>query len=81
MHASGGRTSSDGRALPPSVDPYSRNSEEAQLDLVMVDVNTNKVIWHGRVTDKSDFGYFTGAQTSEVSQALNTMLRDFPPEQ
>lgn len=79
LHASNTPQSADGRALPPSADPYSTLSEEAKLDIVIIDARTERVIWHGHVTDQSDFGYYTAAQTKEVGAAVEAILEQFPP--
>lgn len=79
MHASNAHLGADGRALPPSTDPYSSDYEEAKLDIVIIDARTQRVIWHGNVTDKNDFGYYTAAQTREVGAAVESILEGFPP--
>ncbi|TSA05318.1 MAG: DUF4136 domain-containing protein [Methylococcus sp.] len=69
---------SDGRAAPPSVDPYSSEHEEARLDIRLMDPKTSKVIWHAQVTDDKDFGYFRSAQSDRIGQAIDTLLEGFP---
>lgn len=71
--------STDGRALPPSVDPYSSAYEKAKLELVVIDPKTRRIIWNASVTDDSDFGYFTSAQRNRIAEAVETILKDFPP--
>ena len=79
LHASNTHRSEDGRALPPTSDPYSDRYEQAKLDLVVIDPRTNRVVWHGNVTDQSDFGYYTAAQKAEVGTAIESLLERFPP--
>ncbi|WP_139557064.1 DUF4136 domain-containing protein [Methylotetracoccus oryzae] len=79
LHASNTHTSTDGRALPPAADPYSSEYEQAKLDLVVIDAKTQRVIWHGNMTDKNDFGYYTSAQTRELGAAVESILEHFPP--
>lgn len=79
LHASNTHQSTDGRALPPAADPYSSSYEQAKFDLVIIDGRTQRVIWHGNVTDKNDFGYYTAAQTAEVGAAVESILEHFPP--
>jgi hypothetical protein len=79
FHASGTHPSTDGRALPPVADPYSSNYEEAKLDVVVIDAKTRRVIWHGNVTDQSDFGYYASAQADEISEAVDSIMASFPP--
>ena len=71
--------SKDGRALPPSVDPYASTYEKAKLELLVVDPKTRRIVWNAAVTDDSDFGYFTSAQRNRISEAVDTILADFPP--
>ncbi len=70
---------SDGRAAPPSVDPYSSQHEEARLELRLMDPTTSKVIWRAQVTDETDFGYFRSAQSDRIGRAVDSLLEGFPP--
>lgn len=72
-------TSEDGRALPPSEDPYSSAHEEAQLEIIITDARTSKVIWNGTVRDEKDFGYFRSSQSERIGRALDEILEQFPP--
>ncbi len=69
----------DGRAPPPSVDPYSSSYERARLELAVVDPKTQRIVWNAAVTDDSDFGYFTSAQRNRIAEAVDKLLEDFPP--
>ena len=69
---------SDGRAAPPSVDPYSSQHEEARLELRLMDPTTSKIIWRAQVTDETDFGYFRSAQSDRIGHAIDRLLEGFP---
>lgn len=69
----------DGRAPPPSVDPYGATYEKAKLEMAVVNPKTQRIVWHASVTDDSDFGYFTSAQRSRIAEAVDKILEDFPP--
>ena len=79
LHGSNLPVSDDGRALPPSQNPYSAQYEEAKLEIVMIDTATSKVIWNATVTDDTDFGYFRSSQPGRISAAVKQMLDGFPP--
>lgn len=72
-------TSEDGRALPPSEDPYSSAHEEAQLELIITDARTSRIIWNATVKDEKDFGYFRSSQSEKIGIALDEILKRFPP--
>lgn len=72
-------SSSNGRALPPSLDPYSSSYEQARLELLVVDPKTQRIVWNASVVDDSDFGYFTSAQRDRIGAAIDKMLDGFPP--
>ncbi len=78
-HGAAVRQSKDGRALPPTLDPYSSSYEQAKLELLVVDPKTRRVIWNASVTDDSDFGYFTSAQRGRIGDAVEALLEGFPP--
>ena len=79
LHGSNTPVSDDGRALPPSQNPYSAQYEEAKLEIVMIDPATSKVIWNAAVTDDTDFGYFRSSQPGRISATVKQMLDGFPP--
>jgi hypothetical protein len=79
MHGSLIPTSPDGRALPPSQDPYSSKYEQAKLEFAVIDAKTAKVIWNATATDNTDFGYFTAKQRDRIGAAVDGLLEGFPP--
>lgn len=79
LHGSLLSTSADGRALPPSLDPYSSKYEQARLEFAVIDANTAKVIWNATATDNSDFGYFTASQRDRIGAAIDGILDGFAP--
>jgi hypothetical protein len=79
LHASVIPTSSDGRAQPPSLDPYSSQYEQAKLEVAILDAGTSRVIWNASVTDDSDFGYFTASQQKRIAAAVDSLMAGFPP--
>ena len=79
LHGSIPRESRDGRALPPSLDPYSSRYEEAKIELVVIDPATSRVIWDATVTDDTDFGYYRPTQQNRIRAAVQKILQDFPP--
>lgn len=79
LHGSTVPTSSDGRAQPPSRDPYSSKYEEAKLEIAILDAATSRVIWNATVTDDSDFGYFSASQRERIGAAVDSLLEGFPP--
>lgn len=79
MHAVPAPKEPDGRALPPSVDPYSSSYEKAELDLVVVDAQTQRVVWHAGVEDEGDFGYQPDTQRTRIEEAVKRMFAGFPP--
>ena len=79
MHGSLIPISADGRALPPSQDPYSSKYEQAKLEFAVIDAKTSKVIWNATATDNSDFGYFTVKQRDRIGAAIDGILDGFPP--
>jgi hypothetical protein len=79
LHASLLPTGADGRAPPPSENPYSSKYEEAKLDIAVIDAATSKVIWNATVTDDSDFGYFKSSQRDRIGAAVDSLLSGFPP--
>ena len=79
FHGSNLPRSSDGRALPPTLDPYSSQYEEAKLEFAIIDPRTSRVIWNATVTDESDFGYFTSSQKRRIGAAVDQMFDGFPP--
>ena len=78
-HGSLNPTTDDGRALPPSEDPYSSAHEEAKLELIVTDAKTSRIIWNGTVKDETDFGYFRSSQNEKIGIALDEILKRFPP--
>lgn len=78
-HAVAEPTASDGRVPPPSVDPFSSAYEEARLAVRITDGASQKVLWEGRVVDKGDFGYFDAKQRREIAEAVQEILKGFPP--
>ncbi len=78
-HAEAIPKSKDGRALPPSADPYSSSYEQAKLELLIIDSKTRRIVWNASVTDGSDFGYFTSAQRGRIGDAVDALLEGFPP--
>lgn len=79
LHGSNIPQSKDGRALPPSLNPYSSDYEEAKLEFVIMDARTSKIIWNGTLTDDSDFGYFESSQKNRIGAAVDQILSGFPP--
>jgi len=79
LHASLLPTGADGRAPPPSENPYSSKYEQAKLDIAVIDAGTSKVIWNATVTDDSDFGYFKSSQRDRIVAAVDRLLSGFPP--
>lgn len=69
----------DGRVPPPSKDPYTSKYEEAKLEILVIDAASKRIVFHGGVTDKSDFGYFRPEQHDRISGAVSAILADFPP--
>jgi hypothetical protein len=80
MHAVPAPKEAEGRALPPSVDPYGSSYEKAKLNLVVVDTKTQRVVWHASVEDDGDFGYNPDTQRAEVREAVEKAFRAFPPK-
>lgn len=79
LHASAESVSSDGRALPPSADPYSGTYEQAKLDFAVVEPEHQKIVWNASIVDDSDFGYYTSAQKKRIARAVESILQGFPP--
>lgn len=79
LHGSIIPVNSDGRAEPPSLDPYSSKYEQAKLELLVTDARTSKVIWNATVTDDTDFGYFKANQRDRIGAAVDRLLDGFPP--
>jgi Domain of unknown function (DUF4136) len=79
MHGSNLPTSTDGRALPPSIDPYSAKYEQAKLEFIVMDPGTQRILWNASIVDDSDFGYFSSSQKERIGVAVESILRDFPP--
>lgn len=79
LHASLLPIGADGRAPPPSENPYSSKYEQAKLDIAVIDAATSKVIWNATVTDDSDFGYFKSSQRDRIGAAVDSLLSGFPP--
>ena len=79
MHGSLIPASPDGRALPPSQDPYSSKYEQAKLEFAVIDAKTAKVIWNATATDNTDFGYFSSQQRDRIGAAVDSLLDGFPP--
>lgn len=69
----------DGRVPPPSKDPYTSKYEEAKLEILVMDAASRRIVFHGGVTDNSDFGYFRPEQHDRIMQAVSAILADFPP--
>ncbi len=79
LHASNIPSSADGRAEPPSLNPYSSQYEQAKLDIAIMDAATQRVIWNATVTDDSDFGYFKSNQRDRIGAAVDSVMEGFPP--
>jgi hypothetical protein len=79
LHASLLPAGTDGRAPPPSENPYSSKYEQAKLEIAVMDASTSKVIWNATVTDDSDFGYFKSSQRDRIGAAVDSLLSGFPP--
>ena len=79
LHGSLIPTAPDGRAQPPSLNPYSSEYEQAKLELAVIDTKTAKVIWNATATDNTDFGYFTSNQRERIGAAVEALLAGFPP--
>jgi hypothetical protein len=79
LHATPPPKSADERALPPSVDPYSRWCEKARLDLTVIDARTRRVVWWASIEDEGNFGYRAEAQRVRIQKAVERALADFPP--
>lgn len=79
LHGSNLPESPDGRALPPSLDPYSSRYEEAKLEIVIVDPDSSRVLWDATITDDSDFGYFKPSQQYRIREAVQALLEGLPP--
>ena len=79
LHGSNIPVSKDGRAEPPSLDPYSSKYEQARLEIAVMEAGTSRVIWNATVTDDTDFGYFTASQQKRIGAAVDRILQDFPP--
>ncbi len=79
LHASLIPAESDGRAPPPSENPYSSKYEQARLEIAIIDATTSQVIWNASATDDRDFGYFKSSQRDQIGVAVDSLLRDFPP--
>jgi hypothetical protein len=79
QHAVAEPISPDGRALPPSRDPYSSAYEQARLAVRITDEASKQVLWEGWVVDNGDFGYFRADQKREITEAMREILKDFPP--
>jgi len=79
LHGSLIPESKDGRALPPSANPYSSSYEQAKLEFVVIDSKTERIVWNATVVDDSDFGYYTSAQKDRIRAAVDQILSGFPP--
>ncbi|MGI2323294.1 MULTISPECIES: DUF4136 domain-containing protein [unclassified Methylococcus] len=79
MHAVPAPKAPEGRALPPSIDPYGSSHEKAKLDLVVVDGSSRRVVWHASVEDAGDFGYAPDVQRTEIREAVERAFQAFPP--
>jgi hypothetical protein len=80
MHAVPAPKAPEGQALPPSVDPYGSSYEKAKLDLVVVDGQSQRVVWHASVEDDGDFGYNPDTQRAEIREAVEKAFQVFPPK-
>lgn len=79
LHGSLLPSETDGRAAPPSENPYSSKYEQAKLDIAIIDPTSSKVIWNASVTDDRDFGYFKSSQRERIGAAVDSLLQGFPP--
>jgi hypothetical protein len=79
MHGTNLPESSDGRAVPPVLNPYSSEYEEAKLQIVVLESQDKKTIWSGEITDDADFGYFSDSQKDRIGKAIDEIMTKFPP--
>ncbi len=79
LHGSLVPANPDGRAEPPSLDPYTSQYEQARLELIVTDARTASIIWNASATDDTDFGYFTAHQRDRIGAAVDRLLDGFPP--
>lgn len=54
--------------------------EEGTLIVDVLDPKTRKVIWRGTATDKDDFGLGPQDKEAGIKDAVNQILKDFPPK-
>ena len=80
VHGSNLPSSSDGRAVPPALNPYSSKYEQAKIEIAIIDPITTKIVWSATITDDSDFGYFTASQQDRIGRAVDQLLSGFPPQ-
>ena len=79
MHGTNLPQSSDGRAVPPVLNPYSSEYEEAKIQIVVLERQSKKTIWSGVITDDADFGYFSDSQKDRIGKAVDEIMSGFPP--